>query len=173
MSHLFSDAQKDIIVRMSGCPNGCSRPWLGEIGFVGRSMEDDGQGVMHGIYDMYFGGNASGSRLNNKYKTGLSEAQILSELRPILSKYLLAKEASRSELRFGDFAIQEGLVRECNARPGLKPGQRQPAISFHINVTDKEKMVEEVAQLADGNVDGLRDLLQDKFRISDVRSLEW
>jgi len=88
----------DILVRMTGCPNGCGRPFLGEIGFVGRSM---------GKYNMYLGASFSGDRLNTLYKEMLTEDDILRELSDLLPRY--AEERQNGE-RFGDFVIRKGIV---------------------------------------------------------------
>ena len=168
----FTEAQKDIIVRMSGCPNGCSRMVLGEICFVGRSMEIDPNGKPLGIYDMSFGGNEQGTRLATMYKKGLNEEQILSEMRPILKEYKRYKEM-RPSGRFGDFAIEHGLTRECKARPTLGKGAREPAITYHLSVTYRDEMVEEVAALAEANTDKLGDVLKSRYGIHDVRSVQW
>ena len=88
----FTREQQDIIVRMSGCPNGCSRPWLGEIAFVGRSMEvDAATGAVDGIYDMYIGGNERGDRFANMYRQGINEPTILAELRPMFKEWKKAR----------------------------------------------------------------------------------
>ena len=168
----FTDDMKDIIVRMSGCPNGCSRMVLGEICFVGRSMEIDPNGKPLGIYDMSFGGNEQGTRLATMYKKGLNEEQILSEMRPILKEYKRYKEM-RPSGRFGDFAIEHGLTRECKARPTLGKGAREPAITYHLSVTYRDEMVEEVAALAEANTDKLGDVLKSRYGIHDVRSVQW
>lgn len=89
----------DIVIRMTGCPNGCGRPYLGEIGFVGKAP---------GKYNMYLGAGFSGERLNKLYKEHVGEEQILEELKPILSRY--AKERNDGE-RFGDFVIRTGYVK--------------------------------------------------------------
>ncbi len=88
----------DILIRMTGCPNGCGRPYLGEIGFVGRSL---------GKYNMYLGAGFAGERLNTLYKQTLSEEEILSELKVLLPRY--AQERNVGE-RFGDFVIRVGIV---------------------------------------------------------------
>ena len=174
----FTKPQKDIIVRMSGCPNGCSRMVLGEICFVGRSMEVTPDGKPLGIYDMSFGGNEQGSRLATMYKKGLNEQQILDELRPIFKEYKRWKEV-RPSGRFGDFSIEHGLTRECKARPTLGKagppgsGAREPAITYHLSVTYKDEMIEEVAQLADANVDKLGDVLKQRYGVHDVRAVQW
>jgi sulfite reductase (NADPH) hemoprotein beta-component len=99
-SGIASDA---ITVRMTGCPNGCARPYLAEIAFVGKSL---------GKYNVYLGGGFAGERLNKLYRSSLSEPEILAELTPILRRY--AAERREGE-RFGDFAIRAGYVDEVKA----------------------------------------------------------
>lgn len=106
-----------IVVRMTGCPNGCGRPYLGEIGFVGRSP---------GIYNMYLGAGFTGDRLNKLYKEALDETQILKELAPIIQDY--AQNRTDGE-KFGDFVIRQGYVKACLAAP-LVP-ERAPGGTFH------------------------------------------
>jgi len=89
-----------INIRMTGCPNGCARPYLAEIGFVGKSP---------GYYNLYLGGAHNGERLNKLYKEMLDEASILRELEPLFSAF--ARERERGE-HFGDFAIRKGYVKE-------------------------------------------------------------
>jgi sulfite reductase (NADPH) hemoprotein beta-component len=89
----------DIVIRMTGCPNGCGRPFLGEIGFVGKAP---------GKYNLYLGAGFAGERLNKMYRENIGEEQILEELTPILEAY--AKEREDGE-RFGDFTIRKGYVK--------------------------------------------------------------
>ena len=88
-----------INIRMTGCPNGCGRPYLAEIGFVGKSP---------GYYNLYLGGAHNGERLNKLYMEMLNEAAILRELEPILAHY--GQERQRGE-RFGDFVIRKEYVK--------------------------------------------------------------
>jgi sulfite reductase (NADPH) hemoprotein beta-component len=90
---------KEITIRMTGCPNGCARPGLGEIAFMGKAV---------GKYNMYLGAAFDGSRLNKMYRENIGEEEILSELRVILSRY--AKEREQDE-HFGDFVIRAGIVQ--------------------------------------------------------------
>lgn len=92
---LESDA---INIRMTGCPNGCARSSLGEIGFVGRAI---------GRYNLYLGASHNGDRLNTLYKEMLSEDAILEALKPIISAY--AQEREEQE-HFGDFVIRKKIV---------------------------------------------------------------
>jgi sulfite reductase (NADPH) hemoprotein beta-component len=88
-----------ITIRMSGCPNGCSRPYLAEIALVGKAV---------GKYNLYLGASAAGDRLNALYRENIGEPQILDALRPVLDRY--ARERSPGEA-FGDFVIRAGIVR--------------------------------------------------------------
>lgn len=91
---------EDIVIRMTGCPNGCGRPYLAEIGFIGKSA---------GRYNLYLGGNRNGTRLNALYKETLSEEEILNELRPIIADYAANRTAGEG---FGDFVVRIGYVKE-------------------------------------------------------------
>ncbi|WP_163853099.1 assimilatory sulfite reductase (NADPH) hemoprotein subunit [Paenibacillus elgii] len=97
--------EEEIVIRMTGCPNGCARPALAELSFIGKAP---------GRYNMYLGGGFSGNRLNKMYRENIDEAQILAELRSILNRY--AKEREEGE-HFGDFVIRTGYVKEV--RSGL------------------------------------------------------
>ncbi|WP_138751473.1 assimilatory sulfite reductase (NADPH) hemoprotein subunit [Paenibacillus sinopodophylli] len=90
---------KEINIRMTGCPNGCARPALGEISFIGKAL---------GKYNMYMGAGHAGERLNKLYRENIDETEILDTLRPIISQY--AKERDAGE-HFGDFVIRAGYVK--------------------------------------------------------------
>ncbi len=83
---------------MTGCPNGCGRSIMGEIGFIGK---------LPGKYNMYLGGDYQGYRLAKLYKENLTETQILEELDSLLSAY--ANNRQENEY-FGDFAIRTNIV---------------------------------------------------------------
>ena len=88
----------EVTMRMSGCANGCSRPWLGEIGFVGKAP---------GSYLMLLGGGHAGQRLSKIFRDGIGEKDILALLEPIIARY--GKERITGEA-FGDFVIRAGIV---------------------------------------------------------------
>jgi len=92
-----------ISIRMTGCPNGCGRPFLSEIGLVGKAP---------GKYNLYLGAGFTGDRLNKLYKEMLSEEQILEALAPILHDY--AHERLDEE-HFGDFVIRKEYVKATTA----------------------------------------------------------
>ena len=92
--------KEEIIIRMTGCPNGCGRPYAAEIGFVGTAM---------GRYNLYLAGDHEGTRLNRLYKESLDEAAILKELDILF--WLYKKERITGE-RFGDFALRQRWFKQ-------------------------------------------------------------
>ncbi len=89
-----------ITIRMTGCPNGCGRPYMSEIGLVGKSP---------GYYNLYLGGAHDGTRLNKLYLEMLDEAGIITALQPIFESY--SREMLLGE-RFGDYVLRKGIVAE-------------------------------------------------------------
>ncbi len=89
-----------ITLRISGCPNGCSRPYIAEIGLTGRAP---------GKYNLYLGGGFHGQRLNKMDLENVGEAAILARLDTVIGHY--ARDRLNGE-RFGDFAIRAGYVPE-------------------------------------------------------------
>ncbi len=87
-------SNEEIIIRMTGCPNGCARPYMAEIGFVGKGP---------GRYQLYLGGNEACTRLNRLFKDVVKEPEILPELRTLLTRF--SKERVGGE-RFGDWAAR-------------------------------------------------------------------
>jgi len=90
--------KEEIILRMTGCPNGCARSYIAEIGFIGTAL---------GKYNLQLGGDHAGMRLNKVYKESLDEAAILQELDLLFG--LFARERKSNE-SFGDFAVRKQLV---------------------------------------------------------------
>ena len=88
-----------ILLRISGCPNGCSRPYLGEIALVGKAP---------GRYNLMLGADARGERLNALYRENIDEAAILAALDPLFARY--AGERLTNE-GFGDFLVRAAIVR--------------------------------------------------------------
>ena len=90
--------EESITIRMTGCPNGCARPYLAEIGLVGKGP---------GRYNLYLGAAFDGSRLSKLYLDNAEEAAIVTALDPIFAAF--ARDRRRGE-RFGDFVIRAGFV---------------------------------------------------------------
>ncbi|HWA08203.1 MAG TPA: NADPH-dependent assimilatory sulfite reductase hemoprotein subunit [Opitutaceae bacterium] len=82
---------EEIIIRSTGCPNGCARPYMAEIAFVGKAP---------GRYQLWLGGNAAGTRLNRVFKDTVKDPEIEAELRPLFTRWRDERQAGE---RFGDF----------------------------------------------------------------------
>jgi sulfite reductase (NADPH) hemoprotein beta-component len=107
-------SRDDIVIRMTGCPNGCARPYLAEIGLVGKGP---------GRYNLYLGAAFDGSRLSKLYAEDVDHAAIIRELDPLFAAYAAERKAGE---HFGDFVIRAGFVtRTRNGR------------DFHANVGAK------------------------------------
>ena len=91
---------ESIAIRSTGCPNGCGRPYLGEIGLVGKAP---------GKYNLYLGAGLDGMRLNKLYRPAIPHEEIIAELYPVLEDY--SKNRAENE-RFGDFCIRKEYVKE-------------------------------------------------------------
>ncbi|KAF2754615.1 sulfite reductase hemo protein, beta-component [Pseudovirgaria hyperparasitica] len=107
--------KESIVMRMTGCPNGCARPWLAEIAFVGKAF---------GAYNMYLGGGYHGQRLNKLYRSSIKEEEILDILKPMLKRYSLEKEEGE---HFGDWCIRSGIINETT-----------DGMNFHDNTAEVE-----------------------------------
>jgi sulfite reductase (NADPH) hemoprotein beta-component len=104
-------SEDDIVIRMTGCPNGCARPYLAEIGLVGKGPDR---------YNIYLGAAFDGSRMNKLYAEDLDHAGIIATLDPIFAAY--AAERKTGE-HFGDFCIRAGFVAKT-----------ENGLDFHSNV---------------------------------------
>ena len=94
---------EEIIIRSTGCPNGCVRPYMAELAFVGKAP---------GRYQVWLGGNSSGTRLNRVWKDVIKEGEIETELRPVLARFV--KERNAGE-RFGDWCDRIFLKEQAVA----------------------------------------------------------
>jgi sulfite reductase (NADPH) hemoprotein beta-component len=88
-----------IIIRMTGCPNGCGRPYLAEIGMVGKAP---------GKYNVYLGASFNGNRLATLYKPSVVSTELIPLLRPLLQDYAQHRQSGE---RFGDFVVRTGVVK--------------------------------------------------------------
>lgn len=89
---------EEITIRMTGCPNGCARPYAAEIGLIGTA---------YGLYNLHIGGDRLGERLNKKYKENLNEAEILNEVDDLFAKFSANKTANET---FGDFIFRKEII---------------------------------------------------------------
>jgi sulfite reductase (ferredoxin) len=86
-----------ITVRMTGCPNGCARPYVADIGLVGRSLNK---------YTIFLGGRIDGTRLNKFYKDLVPFEDIIPTLLPLLAHF---KDTRQPDETFGDFCLRVGF----------------------------------------------------------------
>ena len=100
-AHGLSDAP--IGLRLSGCPNGCARPYLGEIALIGRAP---------GRYDLRLGADVGGRRLNRLHRENIAEDAILAELDALFARYAAQRTAGEG---FGDFLVRSGVVEGAAA----------------------------------------------------------
>ena len=97
-------ASDSIVMRMTGCPNGCARPWLAEVAFVGKAYE---------TYNMYLGGGYHGQRLNKLYRSSIKEDEILDIMKDLIKRYASERKTDGEEPeRFGDWCIRAGIINE-------------------------------------------------------------
>ncbi|MEM9688524.1 MAG: NADPH-dependent assimilatory sulfite reductase hemoprotein subunit [Pseudomonadota bacterium] len=92
-----------ITIRMTGCPNGCARPYIAEIGLVGKGP---------GTYNLYLGAGFAGDRLGCLYRENINETDILAALAPLFKAYATDREPGE---HFGSFCIRTGVIREVTA----------------------------------------------------------
>jgi len=91
-------AKQPITLRMTGCPNGCARPYIAEIGLVGRNP---------GKYNLHLGGAHDGSRLARMFKEDADEDTILGILATMFADYASARTKGES---FGDFVLRKKII---------------------------------------------------------------
>lgn len=92
--------EDNIILRVTGCPNGCGRAMLAEVGLVGKAP---------GRYNLHLGGNKAGTRIPKMYKENITEQQILEEIDQLVERWSKEREAGEG---FGDFTIRAGIIQE-------------------------------------------------------------
>jgi len=89
----------EIILRVTGCPNGCGRAMLAEIGLVGKAI---------GYYNLYLGGNRAGTRIPRIYRENINEDNILKIIDDTTGRW--SKERKKNE-SYGDYVIRVGIIR--------------------------------------------------------------
>jgi sulfite reductase (NADPH) hemoprotein beta-component len=101
-------AGEEIVIRSTGCPNGCARPYMAEIAFVGKAP---------GRYQLWLGGDRAGTRLNRVFKEMVKDADIGAELRPLLTRWRAERTAGE---RFGDYCTRV-ILAEAPVAPTASP----------------------------------------------------
>jgi sulfite reductase (NADPH) hemoprotein beta-component len=101
---------EEIIIRSTGCPNGCARPYMAELAFVGKAP---------GRYQIWLGGNSAGTRLNRLFRDNVRLEDVVNELRPVLSRYANERQAGE---RFGDWCVRALWNQLPPTAPVQSPG---------------------------------------------------
>jgi sulfite reductase (NADPH) hemoprotein beta-component len=91
-------AGEPLVLRITGCPNGCARPYLAEVALIGKAP---------GRYNLYFGGDARGQRLNALRLENVDEPTIVADLDRAFAEFARGRQPGE---RFGDYAWRAGLV---------------------------------------------------------------
>ncbi|SMY37906.1 Sulfite reductase [NADPH] hemoprotein beta-component [Photobacterium malacitanum] len=91
---------ENIILRVTGCPNGCGRAMLAEIGLVGKAP---------GRYNLHLGGNRNGTRVPKMYRENITVAQIMDEMDSLVGRWATERQQNEG---FGDFTIRAGIIDE-------------------------------------------------------------
>lgn len=92
-------ANESLIFRVTGCPNGCGRAMLAEVGLVGKGP---------GKYNLHIGGNRQGTRIPRMYRENIDEKEILRELDGLIAKWANGRNKDEA---FGDFMIRAELIK--------------------------------------------------------------
>ena len=100
--------EERISIRITGCPNGCARPYAGDIGLVGRTP---------GTFALFVGGDFEGTRLNAKLTEKVPEAAIADTLDPLLGAFAQERLAGEG---FGDWCHRQGMDKLATLLPGGK-----------------------------------------------------
>lgn len=100
---------EEITIRMTGCPNGCARPYAAEIGFVGKAP---------GRYQIWLGGNAGSTRLNRLWKDNVKDPEIVPELKPLFVRFAAERGAGEG---FGDWAARTVWNETAAPAPAAAP----------------------------------------------------
>jgi sulfite reductase (NADPH) hemoprotein beta-component len=103
-------ADEEIIIRMTGCPNGCARPYMAEIGLVGKSP---------GKYQLWLGGNENCTRINKVWRDVVKDPDIITELQPLFTRWKAERLAGTE--RFGDW-VERVLWKEAPAPAPVAAG---------------------------------------------------
>lgn len=121
--HGVSD--EHIVMRVTGCPNGCGRAMLAEVGLVGKAP---------GRYNLHLGGNRIGTRIPRMYKENITEPEILASLDELIGRWAKEREAGEG---FGDFTVRAGIIARCSIRRVICGINHQPGLVGLIRTRER------------------------------------
>jgi len=97
--HIHDIGEEHIVLRVTGCPNGCGRALLAELGLVGKAP---------GRYNLHIGGNREGTRIPRMYRENINEGEILASIDELVARWATERQANEG---FGDFVIRTGIIK--------------------------------------------------------------
>ncbi|AIR85219.1 assimilatory sulfite reductase (NADPH) hemoprotein subunit [Pantoea sp. JGM49] len=97
--HKHGVGEEHIVLRVTGCPNGCGRALLAELGLVGKAP---------GRYNLHIGGNRMGTRIPRMYRENINEGEILASIDELVARWATERQADEG---FGDFVIRAGIIK--------------------------------------------------------------
>ncbi|MDY0928701.1 assimilatory sulfite reductase (NADPH) hemoprotein subunit [Enterobacter sp. CFBP8995] len=97
--HKHGVGEEHIVLRVTGCPNGCGRALLAELGLVGKAP---------GRYNLHIGGNREGTRIPRMYRENINEGEILASIDELVARWSTERQADEG---FGDFVIRTGIIK--------------------------------------------------------------
>ncbi|PYG46146.1 sulfite reductase (NADPH) hemoprotein beta-component [Pantoea sp. AG1095] len=97
--HKHGVGEEHIVLRVTGCPNGCGRALLAELGLVGKAP---------GRYNLHIGGNREGTRIPRMYRENINEGEILASIDELVARWATERQANEG---FGDFVIRTGIIK--------------------------------------------------------------
>ena len=97
--HKHDVGEEHIVLRVTGCPNGCGRALLAELGLVGKAP---------GRYNLHIGGNREGTRIPRMYRENINEGEILASIDELVARWATERQANEG---FGDFVIRTGIIK--------------------------------------------------------------
>ncbi|ORM66490.1 NADPH-dependent assimilatory sulfite reductase hemoprotein subunit [Pantoea rodasii] len=97
--HKHGVGEEHIVLRVTGCPNGCGRALLAELGLVGKAP---------GRYNLHLGGNRMGTRIPRMYRENINEGEILASIDELVARWATERQADEG---FGDFVIRAGIIK--------------------------------------------------------------
>ncbi|MEA5104755.1 assimilatory sulfite reductase (NADPH) hemoprotein subunit [Pantoea sp. S18] len=97
--HKHGVGEEHIVLRVTGCPNGCGRALLAELGLVGKAP---------GRYNLHIGGNREGTRIPRMYRENINEGEILASIDELVARWATERQADEG---FGDFVIRTGIIK--------------------------------------------------------------
>lgn len=141
------------VIRMTGCPNGCARPYMAELGFVGSSPE---------TYQVWLGGSPNQTRLAQAYVDKMHVNDLETYLEPI---FVFFKKSRRKSESFGDFCTRVGLETIRNFANSYQPGTGNKAVKARHRITVRDEVYEVLKEVAARQGQSMTDVVDSALKL--------